>query len=143
MKPIGPILKEYIEENKLAKTKIAEKVGITYNYLSTIFHKNTLDATLLEKLCVATGLHPMTFYEYGQDGKIAYYSDIKANTGIGSAAVHISHNSSETEKLQALIEEKDKRLEEKNRLIEEKERTIQILMRQLGLHDAPDSRQDQ
>ncbi len=132
MRPIGPILKEYIEEKKLAKTKIAEKVGITYNYLSTIFHKNTLDATLLEKLCVATGLHPMTFYEYGEDGNIAYYSDIKANTGIGSAAVHINHNSSETEKLKALIEEK-------NKLIEEKERTIQILMAASGIKLVPDS----
>ncbi len=132
MRPVGPILKEYIEENKLAKTKVAEKVGITYNYLSTIYKKDSVDAALLEKLCVATGLHPMTFYEYGEDGNIAYYSDIKANTGIGSAAVHINHNSNETEKLKAIIEEK-------NRLIEEKERTIQILMAAAGIKLVPDS----
>lgn len=133
MRPIGPILKEHIEENKLAKTKVAEKVGITYNYLSTIFHKESLDAALLEKLCVATGLHPMTFYEYGEDGKMAYYSDIQAKTGIGSAAVNINHNSKDLENLLALMKEKDKLIEEKNRLIEEKERTIQILMAASGL----------
>ncbi|MDE5850795.1 MAG: hypothetical protein K2H38_11685 [Muribaculaceae bacterium] len=132
MKPIGPILKEHIEEKKLAKTKIAEKVGITYNYLSTIFHKETLDASLLEKLCVATGLHPMTFFEYGEDGTIAYYSDIKAKTGIGSAAVNINHNSADHDRALA---DKERIIEEKERLLQEKERTIRILMRQAGLED--------
>ena len=136
MRPIGPILKEHIEEKKLAKTKIAEKVGITYNYLSTIFHKETLDASLLEKLCVATGLHPMTFFEYGEDGTIAYYSDIKAKTGIGSAAVNINHNSADHERALA---DKERIIEEKNRLIEEKERTIQILMAASGLRPGTES----
>ena len=130
MKPIGPILKEHIEEKKLAKTKIAEKVGITYNYLSTIFHKDTLDASLLEKLCVATGLHPMTFYEYGEDGLIVSYSDIQARTKVGSAEVNINHNSVNYDRALA---DKERIIEEKNRLIEEKERTIQILMAAAGL----------
>lgn len=132
MRPIGPILKEHIEENKLAKTKIAEKVGITYNYLSTIFHKETLDASLLEKLCVATGLHPMTFYEYGEDGAIAYYSDIQARTKIGSAEVKINHNGADFDRALA---DKERIIEEKERLLQEKERTIRILMRQAGLED--------
>ena len=75
MKPIGPIIKKYIEERGMKKGEIANAVGITYNYLSTIFQKNSVDATMLEKLCVATGLHPMTFFEYGGDGTTVSYSD--------------------------------------------------------------------
>ena len=138
MRPIGPILKKHIEGNKLVKTKIAEEVGITYNYLSTIFHKETLDASLLEKLCVATGLHPMTFYEYGEDGAIACYSDIHAKTGVGSAAVNINHNSADYSRALA---DKERIIEEKNRLIEEKERTIQILLSSSGLKIGTDSGQ--
>ncbi|MDE6023165.1 MAG: helix-turn-helix domain-containing protein, partial [Muribaculaceae bacterium] len=119
------ILKEYIEEKKLAKTQIAKKVGITYNYLSTIFHKDTLDASLLEKLCVATGLHPMTFYEYGENGETVSYSDIKAKANVGNAEVKINHNSADFDRALA---DKERIIEEKNRLIEEKERTIQILL---------------
>lgn len=135
MRPIGPILKRYIEENSIKKSKIAEKVGITYNYLSTIFHKETLDSALLEKLCVATGLNPMVFFETGENGEKVHYSDIQAKTKIGSAAVNINHNSSDCEKLLA---EKERLIEEKNRLIEEKERTIQILMAAAGIKAGSD-----
>ncbi len=160
MKPIGPIIKKYIEERKMVKGEVAKKVGITYNYLSTIFQKDTLDAAMLERLCVATGLHPMTFFECGKEGETVSYSDIKAKANIGNAEVKIHHNSTDYDRALAdkeriieeknrlieekdkLLLEKDKRIEEKNRLIEEKERTIQILMRQLRLQDGTDSRQD-
>ena len=36
MRHIGSILKEHIEKNGLKKGEVANKVGITYNYLSTI-----------------------------------------------------------------------------------------------------------
>ena len=135
MKPIGPILKRYIEENSLKKTEIAEKVGITYNYLSTIFHKDTLDAALLEKLCVATGLNPIAFFETGLEGETVHYSDIQARTKIGSAAVNINHNSADFDRALA---DKERIIEEKNRLIEEKERTIQILLSASGLQIGSD-----
>ena len=123
MKPIGPIIKRYIEEKGLRKGEVAKKVGITYNYLSTIFQKDTLDATMLERLCIAIGLNPSMFFEVPDGGEIVHYSDIHARTQIGSAAVNINHSS---DNLRAL-------LEEKNRIIEEKERTIQILLAASGL----------
>ena len=43
MKPVGPIIKRYIEDNKMVKTQVAKKLGISYNYLSTIFLKETID----------------------------------------------------------------------------------------------------
>lgn len=130
MKPIGPILKKYIEENGMVKGEIAERIGITYNYLSTIFKKDTIDATLLEKICVAVGLNPMTFFDCDAASPCVNYSDIKASANIGAAAVNISHNDSHNK---ALLAERDKLIEEKNRLIEEKERTIQILLTANGL----------
>ncbi len=132
MKPIGPILKRYIEDNKMVKTQVAKKVGISYNYLSTIFLKESIDAELLERICVATGLHPMTFYECGQEGETVSYSDIKAKANVGNAEVKINHNSADHERALA---DKERIIEEKERLLQEKERTIRILMRQAGMED--------
>lgn len=136
MKPIGPIIKKYIEERGMKKGDIAKSVGITYNYLSTIFQKDSVDATMLEKLCVATGLHPMTFFETGDRGETAHYSDIHARTQIGNASVSIGDRA-----LERILEEKDKLIAEKNRLIEEKERTIQILLAATSLRPGTESGQ--
>lgn len=124
----------------MKKGEVANAVGITYNYLSTIFQKNSVDATMLEKLCVATGLHPMTFFEYGGDGTTVSYSDIHARTQIGSAAVNINHATNGTKQLEALLTEKDRLIAEKERVIAEKERMIQILLRQAGIDDGTNTR---
>ena len=132
MKPVGPIIKKYIEDRKMVKGEVAGKVGISYNYLSTIFQKESLDAELLERLCVATGLSPMTFFECGKDGETVSYSDIKAKANVGNAEVNINHNSADHDRALA---DKERIIEEKERLLQEKERTIRILMRQAGLED--------
>lgn len=116
MKHVGKTLKEYIESHKLVKGKIAEQVGISYNYLSTIFKQPSVDAGLLERLCVAVGLHPSEIFEVPEEIEIRY-QDILAKALLGSAKVEINSN----ENLRALLAEKE-------RIIEEKERTIQILM---------------
>ena len=132
MKPIGPILKRYIEDNKMVKTQVAKKLGISYNYLSTIFLKESIDAGFLERICVVLGLHPMTFFEYGKEGETVSYSDIKAKANVGNAEVNINHNSADHDRALA---DKERIIEEKERLLQEKERTIRILMRQAGLED--------
>lgn len=58
MNNIGQILKEHIESHKLVKGDIAKTADISYNYLSTIFRKTTMDMSLWEKLCLASGLSP-------------------------------------------------------------------------------------
>ena len=132
MKPVGPIIKRYIEDNKMVKTQVAKKLGISYNYLSTIFLKETIDAGLLERICVVLGLHPMTFFEYGKEGETVSYSDIKAKANVGNAEVNINHNSADHDRALA---DKERIIEEKERLLQEKERTIRILMRQAGIED--------
>lgn len=139
MKPIGPIIKKYIEDRKMVKGEVAKKVGITYNYLSTIFQKDTLDATMLERLCVATGLNPMTFFECGMEGETVSYSDIKAKANVGNAEVKINHNTAD---LDRALADKERIIEEKNRLIDEKERTIQILLATNGLRPGAESGQN-
>lgn len=121
MKHIGKILKEHIESNHLVKGEVADKVGISYNYLSTIFKQESVDAKLLEKLCIATGLHPNVVFEIPEEIENSY-KDIWAKTILGTAKVHISAN----EDLKAILAEKE-------RVIEEKERTIQILMASAGI----------
>lgn len=121
MKHIGQILKNHIETHKLVKGEVASKVGISYNYLSTIFKQQSIDAGLLERLCVAIGLHPSVVFDVPEEIENSY-RDIWAKALLGSAKVEINSN----ENLRALLAEKE-------RVIEEKERTIQILMGQAGI----------
>lgn len=120
MKHIGKILKEHIESHRLVKGEVAKQAGISYNYLSTIFKQPTLDAGLLEKLCITIGLHPSEVFDVPEEIETRY-QDIWAKTLLGNAKVEINAN----ENLRALLAEKE-------RIIEEKERTIQILMGQAG-----------
>lgn len=121
MKDIGKTLKDYIEQNQLVKKHIAEQAGISVNYLSTIFKQKTVDAALLERLCLAAGIHPAVMFDVPEELN-SKFKDIWAKTLIGKAQVQINENDS----LRELIAEKD-------RVIAEKERTIQILMAQSGL----------
>lgn len=121
MKHIGKTLKEHIESHKLVKGEVAKQVGISYNYLSTIFKRPTVDAALLEKLCVATGLHPSVMFDIPEEIN-STFKDIWAQTIVGNAQVQINEN----ENLRELLAEKD-------RMIAEKERTIQILLGNSGI----------
>lgn len=123
MKHVGSILKDYLETNRIKKTEVAAKAGITYNYLSTIFKQETCKVDLLEKLCIASGLHPSAFFDIAYDAPGAY-SGNSAQTIIGDASVSIGTCAH----LQELIKEKERIIAEKERIIEEKERTIQLLM---------------
>lgn len=129
MKHVGQILKQHIESKHLKKGDVAKAVGITYNYLSTIFNKESIDAQLLEKLCVACGLNPAVFFETPQSMSKTY-SDISATTVVGPASVTIGAEV-------ALYKEL---LAEKERLIEEKERTIKMLQGRMGGTSESESR---
>ncbi|MDE6552331.1 MAG: helix-turn-helix domain-containing protein [Muribaculaceae bacterium] len=134
MKPIGPIIKRFLEENDITQIDLAKKIGKQPSYLSAMLQKSSMDAETYEKICQIIGMHPMTVFDYcGEDSKIVNVSDLKEVSGItniGNAAVNIGDSA-----LARVMKEKDKLIEEKNRLIEEKERTIRILMRQAGLED--------
>ncbi len=149
MKPIGPTIKRYMEENNIRQKDLADKLGKPQSQISDLLKRPSIDAEKLELLCRTLNISPMTFFELGEDeGSVVIYQDIKgvtASSHFGNPAVHLGAKDTDksSRENERLLMEKDKRLEEKNRLIEEKERTIQILMRQLGLHNAPDSRQDQ
>lgn len=121
MKHVGKILKKHIEDNHLKKGQIAAQAGISYNYLSTIFKQESIDAELLERLFVAAGLHPAIVFDVPEQVS-KNFSDIIAQTILGNASVNISQN----ENLRELLAEKE-------RIIAEKERTIQILMSNAGL----------
>ena len=121
MKHAGQLLKKHIEDNHLKKGQIAAQAGISYNYLSTIFKQESIDAELLERLFVAAGLHPAIVFDVPEQVS-KNFSDIIAQTILGNASVDISQN----ENLRELLAEKE-------RIIAEKERTIQILMSNSGL----------
>lgn len=121
MKHVGQLLKKHIEDNHLKKGQIAAQAGISYNYLSTIFKQESIDAELLERLFVAAGLHPAIVFDVPEQVS-KNFSDIIAQTILGNASVNISQNKN----LRELLAEKE-------RIIAEKERTIQILMSNSGL----------
>lgn len=123
MKNLGELLKNHIEINHLKKRDIAEAVGITPNYLSTLFNGKDMDCSLWEKLCIATGLNPASAFEVPA-GVNKNYSDIHAQTIVGPATVTIGAEQ------QPLLD-----------LLAEKERLIQVLLATSGIKLGTDSEQ--
>lgn len=125
MKHVGQLLKKHIEDNHLKKGQVAAKAGISYNYLSTIFKQESIDASLLERLFVAAGLNPAVVFDV-PTGVNKNYSDIQANTVVGPATVMIGAEQ------KALLD-----------LLAEKERLIQVLIAASGLKIGTKTEQDQ
>lgn len=104
MKHFGNLLKSHIEDNRLKKRDIAVQVGISYNYLSEIFKKETVDAQLLEKLCLASGLPTATVFDDGDQPAIKVNTDNNATALFGQATVNISNDNL----YQQIINEKER-----------------------------------
>lgn len=91
MQNFGQLLKKHIETNGLTKKDVALSAGITYNYLSTIFHKSSIDAALLEKLCQASGL-PISKVFDSAFPIVKNNSENTASAVLGSANITIGSN---------------------------------------------------
>lgn len=115
MKHLGQLLKKHVETNNIKKRDVANAAGISFNYLSTLFNKPSMDCELWEKLCVATGLNPATAFDRPVGGNKSY-SDIQAHTVVGPATVMIGAEQ------KPLLD-----------LLAEKERLIQVLLAASGL----------
>lgn len=124
MKHLGQLLKNHIEANNLKKRDVANAAGITYNYLSTVFNKESLDCKLWEKLCAASGMNPAIAFDIPVAGNKSY-SEIQAHTVVGPATVMIGAEQ------KTLLD-----------LLAEKERLIQVLMAATGLNIGTKSEQD-
>ena len=125
MEHLGQTLKNHIEINHLKKSEIAKSVGISYNYLSTLFNKSTMDCALWEKLCMATGLNPSIAFSTPILGH-KNYSDIQAKSFAGPATVTIGSDQ------KILLD-----------LLAEKERLIKVLLAASGLKIGTESGQEQ
>jgi len=106
MKHLGKLIKNHIEANKLVKKTVAEDVGISPTYLSTLFNQETMDCLLFEKICNTIGLTPAVAFDVPAPGT-KLLSDIKAETIIGPATVTIG----ETKALQDLLAEKERMIQ--------------------------------
>lgn len=124
MKHLGQLLKKHVETNNIKKRDVANAAGISFNYLSTLFNKPSMDCELWEKLCAATGLNPATAFD-GPVGGNKSYSDIQAHTVVGPATVMIGAEQ------KTLLD-----------LLAEKERLIQVLLASSGLKIGTKSEQD-
>lgn len=125
MKHLGQLLKKHVETNNIKKRDVANAAGISFNYLSTLFNKPSMDCELWEKLCAATGLNPATAFD-GPVGGNKSYSDIQAHTVVGPATVMIGAEQ------KPLLD-----------LLAEKERLIQVLLAASGLKIGTKSEQDE
>lgn len=103
MKHLGKLIKKQIEANNLVKKKVAEEVGISPTYLSTLFNVETMDCQLFERICHVIGLSPAEAFDVS-GGPAKMLSDISANTVIGPATVTIG----ETKILRELLAEKER-----------------------------------
>lgn len=115
MKHFGQILKKHIETNGLAKGEVASLAGITYNYLSGIFHKQSIDASLMERLCIASGLSPLLIFENVPIPQIG-----KTGTGMSAPIGTPQANPGVNEKLyQDLLAEKERYIKSLERQLED------------------------
>ena len=103
MNHLGSIIKKHIETNKIKKKLVAEKVGISANYLSDLFKLKSMDCELFENICNIIGLNPTIAFEPLPAGS-KNFSDITASTIIGPANVTIG----ETQVLKELLAEKER-----------------------------------
>ena len=115
MEHLGQLLKKHIETNNLKKRDVSAAAGITSNYLSTLFNKESMDCELWEKLCIATGMNPAVGFNVPTSSN-KNYSDISAQTVLGPATVTIGAEQ------KTLLD-----------LLAEKERLIQVLLAASGL----------
>lgn len=123
MKHLGKLIKNHIEANRLVKKTVAEKVGISPTYLSTLFNDESMDCSLYEKVCRVIGMNPAIAFDDTFPG-VKVLSDITAETVNGPATVSIIGS--------------EKALRD---LLAEKERTIQILMAANGIEIGTKSEQ--
>lgn len=124
MKHIGSILKKHIEDNRLVKKNIAESVGITYNYLSTIFKKDNIDCELLERFCRVLHISPMMFFELEETSEYNYKSNNTIRVQKGNAELHIDSHNGDREAL----------LAEKERVIQTQAETISVLRQMVAMN---------
>lgn len=125
MKHLGQLLKKHIETNHIKKRDVAGAADISYNYLSTLFNKETMDCALWEKLCAGAGLNPAIAFDIPDKGNKSY-SDIQAHTVVGPATVMIGAEQ------KTLLD-----------LLAEKERLIQVLIAASGLNIGTTKGQEQ
>lgn len=128
MKNFGRELYRIIEEKRLIKKDIAEKIGISPAYFSQLMNKESFDPQTLEKICLAIGVSPGYMFDDWTSEKYTI-GEINNQAIIGDATVNVGANKEGIEKL----------LSEKERIIEEKERLIQILLRQSGMSGVIDT----
>lgn len=115
MKHIGNELFSIIEKKRLVKKELAEQIGITPVYFSSIMRKDSIDAELLERICKVVGVSPAYFFDdYTETKNII--GDVNNTAIMGVASVSISQG--EVDLLKSMLEEK--------------ERTIKILMQAKG-----------
>lgn len=117
MKHIGNEIKRLIDEQHLTKIKVAQAVGISPNYLSTIFLKSSIDCALLEKICKVINAHPAQFFDDGTNSSY-HVSGLNTQSQFGNATVQISQGEASA----------------MHQLLAEKERTINILLRSKGFY---------
>jgi transcriptional regulator with XRE-family HTH domain len=98
MKDIGLILRTEIEKRGLHQTILAHKTGYSRAHFWQLIQKADLTCSQLEKMCIAFGLSPLSFFE-----------DVE-----GLEVVSVPKSSSdddETKQLKTLLKEKQKRIE--------------------------------
>ncbi len=112
MKHLGELIKNHIEDNRLVKKSVADSVGISPTYLSTLFKEASMDCALYEKICNAIGMVPSVAFD-DQPVSTQMLSDIKATTVVGPATVTIG----ETKALRDLLAEKERTIQDRKSVV--------------------------
>lgn len=129
MKHIGSVLYDAIAERGLVKARLAEQMGMTRSYFSSLFKKSSIDAKQLEDLCKLIGISPAVVFDDFDPGASvkSVVGDVSTTAILGDGSVNIGNRGS-LKPSRDVIAAKDQVILEKEKLIREKERTIKLLL---------------
>lgn len=118
MRNCGQILEKEILLKKVKRADLCEFIGIAPPNLSKLLKKESLDSSVLEKMCQYLNLDPADFFDYRPEYTRSGLNvgSISQDVKIGDAKVAIG--SGEIELLRKLLEEKDQRIKSLERTIE-------------------------
>lgn len=98
MKDIGLILRTEIEKRGLHQTILAHKTGYSRAHFWQLIQKEDLTCSQLEKMCIAFGLSPLSFFD-----------DVEGLEVVSEP--NSASDDAEIKNLKSLLKEKQKRIE--------------------------------
>lgn len=97
MKDVGLVIRTFIEKNKLNRSVLATKAGLSQAHFWQLIQKEDLTCSKLERICEAVGISPLSVFDF--DCGVIFDDQKK------------EENAEDVKSLKLLLKEKQKRID--------------------------------